>query len=210
MADLGTGAVSKEEAVRIIDTFTDAPSLELIPLVNALLRHADRDVRGQALTLLEGLSDAALLPIVQQGLQDADPAVRLQAIETTAHLQSPALPALLTASYNDSDPNVRLVAFQTATEQPPEQRQPLITAAVKNPNQDLAQSAIDLLEAEPSKFSIATIMEGLDHKEPFIREKAHDILALTLGEPFKSSAEAKAWWGANERKYDKDLVRVVD
>jgi hypothetical protein len=210
LQQLREGKLHARELKALLESFTDVASTELIALAAELMKHSEAATRGKALALFAGMSDQEVLPLVKQALTDADASVRLQAAELLTYVQSPELQPLLYKGLQDADANVRLVTFQTALRQPSKQRQELIQAAVTQPHPDLAQAAIDTLEGEPSKQGITILMKGLDHADPFIKEKSRDIIALTLGEIFENAAAAQSWWQKSHFHFDEDLVQKTE
>jgi hypothetical protein len=204
------GQLDRRQALDAISTFTNSPSSELGTLVMALLGHSDTEVRGRALALLEGLTAPSLSSVAIAGLRDREASVRLQAAELATRLSAASLQPALEACFADTDKNVRQVAFEAALQQSPSSRLALLKAAVTAPAQDLALSALGTLEAEPSKPHAPLFMAALNHPDPFIRTKAHDILALTLNRNFKTTEEALNWWAKHSNCFDNDMVQVKD
>ncbi len=195
-----------DAALHIIDQARELNSIEVLPLVSAMLAHADADVRGNALSLLEGLGDLAVIPVVNTAMKDSDAEVRLQAIEAAGRITSPDLAPILLNALGDADLSVRQLAFQAGMRQDDASRMKIIEQAVKSPVEDVAQAGVSILEAQPSKSSVPLLMDALSSPSSFIRERAHDILGLTFHENFTNTDGAKAWWQQNHSNYDETLV----
>lgn len=200
------GKPGKEEALKLIDQAREFHSTDVFPLIEALLAHPDADVRGNALSMLEGIQDEKALGIASLALKDTDPEVRLQAIEATGRIVAPETAPVLKTAFKDADLSVRQLAFQTALRQSDATKMALIEDAIHSPYEDLAQASLGMVEAEPAQATITLMMEALSNPSAAIREKAHDTLYLLFHEDFTSTPAAKGWWSQNHRRYDDNLV----
>ncbi len=200
------GKPGRDEALKLIDQARDFRSTEVFPLIEALLKHPDADVRGNALSMLEGIQDEKALGIAAEGLKDADADVRLQAVEATGRIVASETAPVLKTAFKDTDLSVRQLAFQTALRQTDATRTSLIEEAIHSPFEDLAQASLGMVEAEPAQTTIPLMMDALSHSSAVIREKAHDTLYLIFHEDFSNTAVAKGWWLQNHRRYDENLV----
>lgn len=194
---------SHEEALRIIDEARDNGTLDVVEL---LLRHPDAEVRGHALALLEGVQDARVLSTISLALNDPDADVRTQAMDAAGRIVSAETRPVLGKAFADKDMNVRQIAFQNAMHQDGETKMALMSQAVKSSYQDMAVSALGWIEGQPSKATVTLMMDALGHSDPFIREKAHDTLALQFQQDFVNPAQAKGWWSMHQAQYDEHLV----
>ncbi len=204
------GSMTREEALKATESLVGFSSSEVAPFVVQMLKHNDVEVRGRALALLEGLSGYQVFPAAAAGLKDPDASVRLQAAEVATRLKHAELLPILSTAFRDNDKSVRQVALQAALEQAPTDRVVLLKSAITAPAQDIAISAFGVLEAEPTKAHAPLMMAALDHPDAFIREKAHDTLALMMSKEFKSSAEALTWWASHQQYFDENLVQSLD
>ncbi|MDB6139176.1 MAG: hypothetical protein JWO94_2248 [Verrucomicrobiaceae bacterium] len=199
-------SLTKDQALQLIDKAREFNSREVFPLIEVLLHHPDPEVRGNALSILEGIQDETALCVVSLALKDADPEVRLQAVEAAGRIVAPETAPVLKAAFKDADLSVRQLAFQTALHQSDSTKNSLIEEAVRSPFEDLAQAGIGMVEAQPAQGTIALMMDALSNPNPGVREKAHDTLYLFFHEDFPGAAVAKGWWVQNYRRYDENLV----
>jgi len=193
-------------ALKMIDEARDLRSIEVIALVTALLSHADVDVRGNALSLLEGTSHTDALAVVEKALGDTSADVRIQAMEAMSRVNAPQTAPVLRKAFSDTDTSVRQLAFQAALRQDDATRSTLMQEGLQSPFVDLAAAVVDTVEGQPSKANVPLMMEALGSRHADIREKAHDSLYLTFHQNFTTTTAAKAWWNQNHRNYDDHLV----
>lgn len=200
------GMPAAETALALIDQARDFTSPEVYSLILALLAHPDEAVRGGALSLLEGVRDEGALRVIDKALDDPAADVRLQAVEGMGRITTPETAPVIARAFEDGDSAVRQLAFQSALRQDDATRHVLLESAVKSSHPDLAEAAVGVVEATPSKATVTVMMEALSQADPLVFEKAHDMLYLTFHEDFRDTASAKEWWGKNHRDYDENLV----
>lgn len=198
----------KDACLNAISRLSGLPSTLMPQAVQRLLSHADPEVRGMALTALEGYDDPAVLPAVEMGMKDKDADVRLQALEVLEQVTAPAVKQTLSLALGDADSNVRAAALQLGMKQPPAQRKELLWQAAAAPQPELAITAIQVLDGEPDKTSIPVIIRALSHPSPDVQEVARDTLTLTFHQDFSDAAKAGQWWNANQHRYDAALVEL--
>lgn len=198
----------KDACLNAISRLSGLPSTLMPQAVQRLLSHADPEVRGMALTALEGYDDPALLPVVDLALKDKDADVRLQALEVLGPVTAPAVKQTVSRALDDADPNVRAAAFQLGLSQPPAARKELVMQAAASPQPELAMTAIQVLDGEPDKTSVPVILNALSHPSPEVREAARDALTLTFHADFSDPNAARRWWTANQHRYDAALVEL--
>lgn len=201
-------SLAAEEALQLIDSARAYPSAKVCDLVLALLRHPNAEVRGQALTLVEGHEAPRIVEVVRASLADRDPAVRLQGVEVLKHLRSPEAEPVFLAALDDTDSNVRMLAFASALEVSDSFRGKTLDAAATSRHADVAGSALTFLEATLTKQQLPQFFTALDHPAESVRTIAYERLFLTVDKKFSSAAEALAWWKANQHRFDEDLVMI--
>lgn len=195
----------------VADVFAEARALQsdaLLNVVKAAMQKADEDTKVEALTMIDGVDSPAITPLLASALRDPSLEVRLQAMEAAQKLQGEGVKDLALTAMQDEDLNVRQLGFDTGTKQDPETREEIIRTAALSPNEDLALASMALLEASPSKNTIATVIGALGHTKPKVREQAHEMLFLLLKQDFKSTSAAKTWWQQYQGAFDDNLVAV--
>ena len=209
LARVQAGNLPSDEALQIVDQVRDLLSADALELLSSLLRHGDKNVRAYAMSALAGTESPRVLPVINRALADPEPDVRLQAVEAAATIVHPSVAPVLNRAFTDSDLNVRQLAFQGALRQEGDTKLDLLRTATQSPHADLAQVGLGAAESESTKQIVPFLMDALDHPDAFIREKAHDTLALMTQQTFKTSIEAKVWWTKFQKNFDDNLV-VID
>lgn len=206
VARLRDGRLPAGQAREIMAEARQLDTAAVLRVAEPLLQHPDEDVRAEALMLADGAASAAALPLLWRGLQDTSADIRALAMETALQVSDPAVQPLVDAGLNDPSEAVRQFALQTGANQDGQIRDDTIVKGLASPHEDLALAALAEAEATPGKSILPHVIGVLDHKSAEVRESAHEMLFLLLGESFSSAAQARAWWAANQGKFDDDLV----
>ncbi len=206
IARLQGGQTSPGQAREIMAEARQLDTAAVLRVAEPLLQHADEDVRAEALMLADGASTTAALPLLRHGLQDASPDIRALAMEAVRQINDPAVQPLVDAGLDDPSEAVRQFALQAGSGQDGQIREDTFLKALASPHEDLALAALAEAEATPDKNILPHVIGALGHKSAEVRESAHEMLFLLLGESFSSASQARAWWAANKSKFDDDLV----
>lgn len=200
----------RSSASQARDIMTEARQLEtaaVLKVAESLLKdHPDEDVRAEALILADGATTRAALPLLWQGMQDQSPDIRALAMDTARQVSDPAVAQLVEAGLTDPSEAVRQFALQAGANQDGQIRDDAILKGLASPHADLSLAALAEAEATPSKSVVPHVMNALGHQSAEVRESAHEMLFLLLGESFGSPQQAQAWWFSNQGKFDEDLV----
>ncbi|MBL9117751.1 MAG: HEAT repeat domain-containing protein [Verrucomicrobiaceae bacterium] len=199
--------MATEDANRLINDARHLRSARLVDLVRALLKHRDMNVRGYALTLLEGTDSPKVLPAVKEALEDKDLPVRLQALEVLRFLRHDESKAIYRGAITDADAGVRMTAFTGAVEQDEAFRREIVTAGVASPWEDVAQASLAYLELDLTPETLPHYFKALDHKHPLVKTEASERLSMLFDKKFQNSTEANTWWKLNQHLYTPELVR---
>jgi HEAT repeat protein len=199
--------LSVEDANMLINDARHLRSEKLVQLAMAFLQHPDVNVRGYALTLLEGNDSPKVLPAVKAAMNDKESVVRMQALEVLRFVQHPEALPIYREVLNDKEPGVRMTAFVGAVEGDAAFKNETIKTGIASPYEDVARASLAYMEVELSAQTISDFMAGLDNKSQVVRQEAKERLLMLFDQNFTSSTAAKTWWEKNKVLYDENLVR---
>lgn len=191
------------------DLMADARQLQtraILRVAEALMGSPDEAVRAEALMLADGATSAAAVPLLWRGLADSSPDIRSLAMETAQQLEDKSIQPFVEAGLQDDNEAVRQFAMQAGARQESQTRVDTIVKGLGSTHADVALAALAEAQASPSKSLLPHVIKALGHRSTEVKEAAHEMLFLLLGESFSSAGQAGSWWSANQNLFDDDLV----
>ena len=191
------------------DLMAEARQLQtsaILRVAEALLGSPDEAVRAEALMLADGATGPAAVPLLWRGLGDQSPDIRALAMETAQQLEDASIQPFVEAGLQDDNETVRQFALQAGTRQESQTRTNTIVTGLNSAHADVALAALAEAQAAPSKNLLPHVIKTLGHRSPEVKEAAHEMLFLLLGESFSSANQAGSWWSAHQNLFDDDLV----
>ncbi len=200
------GQISADEARALMADARQLETSAILRVAESLMDSADEAVRAEALMLADGATGPTAVPLLWRGLSDASPDIRALAMETAQQLNEPAIQPFVDAGLEDASEAVRQFALQAGTKQEGQMRLDSIVKGLASPHADVAMAALAEAQASPGKNLMPHVIGALGHRSTEVRETAHEMLFLLLGESFSNAAQAGRWWSSNHRLFDDDLV----
>ena len=167
-------------------------------------------MRARAVELLAGNTSPEVLNLLYAAASDREPSVRAEAYYAAGNIRDPRLVAFLENGFRDESGEVRWAAMAVAESSPERSRLEAYHRALSAPYTDVALAASDGLEMEGSHRGLEILFSALDSPNQEVREQAQWSVEWMIDQPFGDSAEARAWWAANRKFYDEDLVYSLE
>ena len=200
--------ISSDRKIELLDSLT-TQAFEQDPNVIAVAQKALEDPNGEvgqsAIALLDGYEDPNILPSVGLALNNNDEEVRQAAIELLENVDDPRINDLLALALNDTSEDVRAAAINLLQKQE-EIQASILANGISSPYEDVKEMAVSALESRSDKTAVDILINGLKDPNPEFRENVSDTLDSLIDKKFDNYGKAKAWWNANQGKYDADLT----
>ncbi|MEN3942039.1 HEAT repeat domain-containing protein [Prosthecobacter sp. SYSU 5D2] len=163
-------------------------------------------VRDRALELLSGNTSPEILPLLRSAIRAGDEDFRTRALLASSQVRSPDVIDFIGSSLMDPDSLVRLSVFDAVEHQTEHVRHRIYGKALMAAHPDVALQAIGELQVSSSHAGIPVLISGMNAPLAEVRQEAAAALEFLFGKSFEHPAEAAAWWEANQKRYDSELV----
>ena len=196
---------SPDDKINLLEPLWDVDDPALPQLVLELLDDKSKEVRLEAMELLNTKEKGDILKCIEKALDDPDEDVRVVAVTLLDDSTSKGAEKLLVKGIDDGSEEVRSASFDVLESKPAKMQESIYNQSISSPYSDVKELTIELVMDIPSHTSVNILFRALNDSDKDIKELTNSKLDFIFSREFNNYNEALAWWEKNKKNYDKEL-----
>lgn len=196
---------STDDKINLLEPLWDVDDPALPQLVLELLDDKSKEVRLEAMELLNTKEKGDILKCIEKALDDPEEEVRVLAVTLLNDSSSNGAEKLLVKGIDDGSEEVRSATFDVLESKPAKMQEDIYKQSISSPYADVKELTIELVMDIPSHTSVNILFRALNDSDKDIKELTNSKLDFIFSREFKNSNEALIWWEKNKKNYDEEL-----